>query len=164
MEEKRDSFLPEGLISDPRFFLEEIRRNLIQELDEKLDSEDKVKNVNNFILNNDQKYQMMKRGGNNKDSTTPQATDGIANEDEDDIVVKNHISKNWKRTVKLQIKALKLLMMTEYDKFMVLSSTVFIVSVIVYVLTGPEFFDLQGDNWQYSSMVLNCTQIAMMLV
>lgn len=118
------------------------------------------------MLNNDQKYQELNKIDklNQKEVATPQPTDGIAGDEEDEIILKNLSSKYWKKTLKLQIKALKLLMTTGYDKFIVLSSIVHIISVIVYILTGPGYFELQGDSKAYSSIVLNSTQILMMLI
>ena len=118
----------------------------MNEHDEKLANVDHK--TSNFVVKNNQKYQELNNNGklNQKDCSTPQPTDGIAGDDEDEIIMKSLSSKYWKKTMKLQIRALKLLMTTEYDKFMVLSSIVHIVSVIVYILTGPEYFKLQGSS------------------
>jgi len=38
-------------------------------------------------------------------------------------------------------------MTKEYDKVMILNSIVYILVVFMYVIIGPEFFDLKGDSW-----------------
>jgi hypothetical protein len=53
----------------------------------------------------------------------------------------DELDQNWKG-IKLQIKALQMLMTKEYDKIIILTSIVFITTVIIYVLIGPGYFNL----------------------
>ena len=66
--------------------------------------------------------------------------------DDDELDLKKKGNKYEKR-VEIQIKALKWLMTKEYDKVMILNSIVYILVVFMYVIIGPEFFDLKGDSW-----------------
>lgn len=74
--------------------------------------------------------------------------------DDDDLDMKRKIDKFEKR-VEIQIKALKMLMTKEYDKIMILNSIIFISAVIIYVLIGPDFFDLKDDAWDTAQTVIN---------
>lgn len=84
-------------------------------------------------------------------------------DDTEEYEVKNALNQNWKG-VKLQIRALKLLLTMEYDKVFILSSILFISTVIIYVLIGPDYFNLQGRSFEMAQMVINSTQIFLLLV
>ena len=67
-------------------------------------------------------------------------TDGMIDDEEDDDL-KEKISK-YKKRHEIQIKSLKMLMTKKYDKIIILDSIIYILIVFIYVLVGPEFFDL----------------------
>ena len=48
-----------------------------------------------------------------------------------------------------------MLMTKKYDKIIILNSIIYILVVFIYVLVGPEFFDLQGDSWDAAQRVIN---------
>ena len=88
-------------------------------------------------------------------------SDGVI--DEDDLDMKKKKSKYEKR-VEIQIKSLKMLMTKEYDKVMILNSIIYISAVCIYVLIGPEFFNLKDESWDAAQIVINSTQILLLLV
>lgn len=55
-------------------------------------------------------------------------------------------------------------MTKEYDKVLILNSIVYISAVCIYVLIGPEFFDLQDESWDAAQIVINSTQILLLFV
>lgn len=57
-----------------------------------------------------------------------------------------------------------MLMTKEYDKIMILNSIVYISAVCIYVLIGPEFFDLKEESWDAAQIVINSTQILLLLI
>lgn len=68
-------------------------------------------------------------------------TDGFIEEEEEDQEMKLKMTK-FKKRHEIQIKSLKMLMTRKYDKLLILTSIVYILVVFVYVLIGPEFFNL----------------------
>ena len=87
------------------------------------------------------------------------ASDGLI--DDDDFEVRKKIDRNWKG-VKFQIKALKLLLTKEYDRFMILASLIFMMSVVFYVLIGPDYMNLKEESWDLASLVVNATMILLL--
>lgn len=127
---RRESFMPNGILRDPRFFLEQIKKNLkLEEIGEDV--------TENQMINNIEKVEAERR---NVTASNNLASDGLI--DDEDIEVRKTIDKNWKG-VKIQIKALKLLLAKEYDRFMILASIIFIMTVVMYVLIGPDYINLE---------------------
>lgn len=56
-----------------------------------------------------------------------------------------------------------MLMTKEYDKVLILTSIMFILSVMIYVLLGPDYFNLQGESWKAASVVVNSFQILLLV-
>ena len=57
-----------------------------------------------------------------------------------------------------------MLMTKEYDKVIILTSITFVTSVIIYVLLGPDYFNLKGDSWETASIVVNSVQILLLFI
>ena len=72
---RRESFLPNGLLKDPRFFLEQIKKNL------KLDEigEDATESQ---MLNNIEKFEALKKQVSSSNGNNNAASDGIIDDDE----------------------------------------------------------------------------------
>ena len=85
--------MPNGILRDPRFFLEQIKKNLkLEEIGEDV--------TENQMINNIEKVEAERRNGTASNNL---ASDGLI--DDEDIEVRKTIDKNWKG-VKFQIKAL----------------------------------------------------------
>lgn len=136
------------MLRDPRFFLEQIKKNIkVDENGEEISDANKQKK--------DSKYEIVK-----KQNGQHLASDGMI--DDEELELKDEAERNWK-SVQLQIKALQMLMTKEYDKVLILTSIMFILSVMIYVLLGPDYFNLQGESWKAASVVVNSFQILLLV-
>ena len=51
-----------------------------------------------------------------------------------------------------------------YDKIMILNSIVYICAVIIYVLIGPDFFELKNESWDAAQKVVNSIQLVLLFI
>ena len=84
--------------------------------------------------------------------------------DEDDDIGAKSPTKRYEKKVEIQIKLLKTLMTKTYDKIMILNSIVYICAVIIYVLIGPDFFELKNESWDAAQKVVNSIQLVLLFI
>lgn len=47
---------------------------------------------------------------------------------------------------------------------MILASIIFIMAVVIYVLIGPDYINLEDESWDLASLVVNSTIILLLFI